>query len=78
MQSYDRFMPACGKNVVLRRVGATFVAAALLFVGGCSDDRAPIQEVPPTNSREVPPGTQVGDLDRNQSEQKDQTRPTDP
>jgi hypothetical protein len=66
------------KAVALRRIGATLLAAALLFVGGCSDDDAPIREVPPTDSPEQPPGTQVGDLDRNQSEQQDRTRPTDP
>jgi hypothetical protein len=72
-------MPVCEtKSVVLRRIGGTLLAAALLFVGGCSDDDPPNREVPPTDLRDQPPGTQVGDLDRNQSEQKDQTRPTDP
>lgn len=77
-RSYAQLVPACEKRTVPRRIGGVVVAAALLVVGGCSDGDAPIQEVPATDSPELPPGTQVGDLDRNQSEQKDRTRPTDP
>ena len=66
------------KAVVLRRIGGVAVATALLTAGGCSGDDAPGPEAPVTVSTQPPPGTQAGDLDRNQGQEQGRTRPTTP
>ncbi|MCO8126883.1 hypothetical protein NHL50_06660 [Acidimicrobiia bacterium EGI L10123] len=61
-----------------RRIAGAAVAAVLLLAGCSSNDDAPSDDSPTTQGSEQAPGTEAGDLDRNQGQEKDQTRPDQP